>query len=71
MEGGKLRGAEGSRKEERPRLRAQALARQVNTTLGDLIAAAFDIAGNEVKSVARLVSSSDMAKVIGRRILLT
>ncbi len=63
MHGGKRRGPEGVR-------RAGAVARQVNTTLGELIAAAFDIAGNEVKSVVRLVSSSDMAKVIGRRILL-
>ena len=69
MHAGKRRGAEG-RQERRPQLRAQALAYPVNTTLGDLIAAAFDIAGNEVKTVARLVSSSDMAKVIGRRILL-
>jgi len=49
---------------------AEAVARKVNTTLGDLIAAAFDIVGDEVKSVARLVSSSNMAKLTGRRILL-
>jgi len=42
----------------------------VNTTLGELIAAAFDIVGNEVRLVAQLVSSSDMARVTGRRILL-
>jgi hypothetical protein len=71
MQGGKRRGAEGGSQARRSQLRAQAVARQVNTTLGELIAAAFDIAGNEVRSVARLVSSSDMTKVIGRRILLT
>jgi hypothetical protein len=70
MEGGKRRGAEGGKQVKRSPLRAQAVARQLNITLGELIAAAFDIAGNEVKSVARLVSSSDMTKVIGRRILL-
>lgn len=43
---------------------------RVYTTLGELIAAAFDIVGNEVRSVARLVSSSDMAKVTGKRIVL-
>jgi len=42
----------------------------VNTTLGDLIAAAFDTVGNEVKTVAELVSCSDMARLIGRRIVL-
>ena len=70
MRGGKRRGAEGGNQERRPQLRARAVVRQVNTTLGELIAAAFDIAGNEVKSVARLVSSSDMARVMGKRILL-
>ncbi len=70
MHGGKRQEPEGGQQQGRPQLRAEAVARQVSTTLGELIAAAFDIAGNEVRSVARLVSSSDMAKVIGRRILL-
>ena len=61
MHGGKGPGLEGY---------AEEVARKVNTTLGDLIAAAFDIVGDEVKSVARLVSSSSMAKLTGRRIRL-
>jgi hypothetical protein len=40
------------------------------TTLGDLIAAAFDTVGSEVRAVSQLVSSSDMARMIGRRIVL-
>ncbi len=40
------------------------------TTLGDLIAAAFDTVGSEVRAVSELVSSSDMARVIGKRIVL-
>ncbi len=51
--------------------RAKAMVRKVNTTLGDLIAAAFDTVGSEAKAVAELVSSSDMARAIGRRIVLT
>ena len=52
------------------RMRQTAGEPRVYTTLGELIAAAFDIVGNEVKSGARLVSSSDMAKVTGKRIVL-
>jgi len=40
------------------------------TTLGDLIAAAFDTVGSEVRAVSQLVSSSYMARVIGKRIVL-
>lgn len=44
---------------------------KVNITLGDLIAAAFDTVGNEAKSVAALISSADMSRAIGKRIVLT
>ncbi len=65
------KGKRKARKEERgSESRAKAMARQVNTTLGDLIAAAFDTVGSDVKAVAELVSCSDMARVIGRRIVL-
>jgi len=50
--------------------RTTAMARRVNITLGDLIAAAFDTVGCEVRAVAELVSCSDMARLIGRRIVL-
>jgi|GEM_PF-2983167 len=51
--------------------RARAAAMKVNITLGDLIAAAFDTVGNEAKSVAALISSADMSRAIGKRIVLT
>ena len=70
MHAGKRRGAERGKSERRPKPPAQPAPYQVNTTLGELIAAAFDIVGNEVRLVAQLVSSSDMARVTGRRILL-
>ena len=51
--------------------RAKAAASNVNTTLGDLIAAAFDAVGNEAKAVGALISSSNMRRAIGKRIVLT
>lgn len=50
--------------------RAQKAISNVNTTLGDLIAAAFDTVGNEVKDVAKLLSSRELAKCAGKRIVL-
>jgi trehalose utilization protein len=43
--------------------------RKVQVTLGDLIAAAFDVAG-EAKTVAKVVSSRAMAQATGRQIVL-
>ncbi len=43
--------------------------RRVQVTLGDLIAAAFDVAGGETKRVAKLVSSRPMAQLTGRQIV--
>ena len=60
----------GGKRGRRPESTATAMARRVNTTLGDLIAAAFDTVGSEVREVAEVVSSSAMARVIGRRIVL-
>lgn len=71
MNSGKRRGPEVGKQQGRPPLRGATVRGQVQTTLGELIAAAFDIVGDEVKSVARLVSSSDMAKVIGKRIVVS
>ncbi len=43
--------------------------RKVQVTLGDLIAAAMDVAG-EAKAAAQLVSSRDMAARMGRQIVV-
>ncbi|AKJ07851.1 hypothetical protein ATI61_107297 [Archangium gephyra] len=42
--------------------------RKVQVTLGDLIAAAFDVAG-ETTAAAKLVSSRAMAEVTGKQIV--
>jgi hypothetical protein len=42
--------------------------RKVQVTLGDLIAAAFDVAG-ETKAAAQLVSSRAMAEATGKQIV--
>ena len=51
------------------RTRAAAAAKKVQTTIGDLIAAAFDTVGNEVDNVAKLLSSRQL-HVDGKRIVL-
>jgi hypothetical protein len=49
---------------------AKEAAGSVNVTLGELIAAAFDTVGNEVKDVARLLSSRELQKCAGKRIVI-
>jgi hypothetical protein len=44
--------------------------RRVQVTLGDLIAAAFDTVGGEVKKVARVVSSPAMTLATGKHIVV-
>jgi hypothetical protein len=44
--------------------------RKVQVTLGDLIAAAFDTVGGEVKKVARVVSSRSMTLATGKHIVV-
>ncbi|MFL5350877.1 MAG: chaperonin [Hyalangium sp.] len=44
--------------------------RRVQVTLGDLIAAAFDTVGGEVKKVARVVSSPTMTLATGKHIVV-
>jgi hypothetical protein len=44
--------------------------RKVQVTLGDLIAAAFDTVGGEVKKVARVVSSPSMTLATGKHIVV-
>ena len=48
--------------------RASQPVRKVQVTLGDLIAAAFDVAG-ETTAAARLVSSRAMAEATGKQIV--
>jgi len=52
------------------RKRAKLVHRPVKTTLGELIVAAFDTVGNEVKDVARLLSSREIGRAAHRRIVL-
>ena len=54
----------------RPLPKSRTRAAKVETTLGELIAAAFDTIGNEVHDVARLLSSRELRKLAGRRIVL-
>jgi hypothetical protein len=49
---------------------SKSVQRPVKTTLGELIVAAFDTVGNEVKDVARLLSSREIGKAAHRRIVL-
>ncbi|MBF5041709.1 chaperonin [Aggregicoccus sp. 17bor-14] len=55
----------------RAHLRAVRRVQRVQVTLGDLIAAAFDSVGSEVRRVAAVLSSAEMALATGRRILIT
>jgi hypothetical protein len=50
--------------------RTAVAARPVRLTLGDLVAAAFEAAGNEVRGAARILSSNDVACAIQKRIVL-
>jgi len=50
--------------------KAAARGRKVQTNLGELIAAAFDTAGNEVKDVARLLASPELGRASRSRIVL-
>jgi hypothetical protein len=49
---------------------AKAAPARVNTNLGELIAAAFDTVGNEVKDVARLLSSRELRRCANHPIVL-
>jgi hypothetical protein len=57
------------RKTSKPRTR-NAGGRNVQTTLGELIAAAFDTVGNEVTDVARLLASREIGRATHRHIVL-
>jgi hypothetical protein len=49
---------------KRPAAKAEPL------TLGELIAAAFDTAGGELSEVLKVVGSPQLAKALGRRVVL-
>ena len=48
--------------------RAKAVVQKVNTTLGELIAAAFDTVGSTGK-VTKVISSPNMSLAMGKRII--
>ena len=54
------------------RLQRSAVAggRKVQTNLGELVAAAFDTVGNEVKDVTRLLASPELGRAAHSRIVL-
>ncbi|MBF5042820.1 hypothetical protein FGE12_10485 [Aggregicoccus sp. 17bor-14] len=51
--------------------RVQAAASLAQLSLGEIIAAAFDTAGGEPHEVLKLVTSPQMTRALGRRIVLT
>lgn len=57
-------------KVERATAKVEKPMRRVQVTLGDLIAAAFDAVGGEVKKVARVVSSPAMTVATGKHIVV-
>ena len=67
-----MRKASGKKGTRLQRLKQKAKAQHaaVQTTLGELIAAAFDTVGNEVKDVARLLSSRQIGRATHARIVL-
>jgi hypothetical protein len=52
------------------RRRAVARGRQVHTNLGELVVAAFDAVGDEVKDVARLLAPPELRRAARNRIVL-
>ncbi len=70
VKGRKARQAKGAREAAREAAGAARPMRRVQVTLGDLIAAAFDAVGGEVKRVARVVSSPSMTLATGKHIVV-
>jgi hypothetical protein len=52
------------------RVKASAVPKGEPLTLGELICAAFDTAGGELVEVLRVVTSPQLSKALGRRIVL-
>jgi hypothetical protein len=53
-----------------PRLAARRKAAQAELTVGELIAAAYETTGGEPQEVLKLVTSAQMSRALGRRIVL-
>jgi hypothetical protein len=49
---------------------AKAVAHKAQLTVGEVIAAAFDTAGGEMSGVLELVTSPQMTRALGRRIVV-
>lgn len=54
----------------RPRRPGLQSKERVRTTLGELVAAAFDVVGNRTPDVARLLGSSELGRAAHGRIVL-
>ncbi len=50
--------------------RAKVVADRAQLTLGEIIAAAYDTAGGEFREVLAVVTSPEMSRALGRRIVL-
>ncbi|MBN8231348.1 hypothetical protein JYK02_27940 [Corallococcus macrosporus] len=50
--------------------RARVAAQKAQLTVGEVIAAAFDTAGGEMSGVLELVTSPQMTRALGRRIVV-
>lgn len=50
--------------------RAKAATARAPLTVGEIIAAAYDTAGGEMREVLELVTSPQMSRALGRRIVL-
>ncbi|RKH57611.1 hypothetical protein [Corallococcus aberystwythensis] len=50
--------------------RARVAAQKAQLTVGEVIAAAFDTAGGEMNGVLELVTSPQMTRALGRRIVV-
>ena len=61
---------QGRRVMPAPRRAAQRKAAPAMLTVGELIAAAYDTAGGEPVEVLKLVTSAQMSRALGRRIVL-
>lgn len=61
---------QGRRVMPTPRRKTQRKAATPALTVGDIIAAAYDTAGGEALEVLKLVTSTQMSRALGRRIVL-
>ncbi len=68
--GAKRKGRRGSRGLRLGGHPAKAQVKRSQLTVGDLIAAAHDVLGSEVRAVARVLSSPELAAAVHRRIIL-